>query len=173
VPGVLGRTAANKGLIMARVGVDFGGVIVKSRTTGEDTSLRTNEGEEVAQDGVFAAITEINSICDGQLWIVSKAGPRMQARTRAWLEAVDFFSRTGLDADHLRFCVERHEKEPICRELKISHFVDDRVHIMQILRHTVPTLYLFADETQRKSCPPWATLVSDWAQLVEFLRSTT
>jgi len=75
---------------MTRIGIDFGGVIVRNRklVRDEDTGLAGSDKAAVAQDGVFDAIHEI----------ISKAGPRMQARTRAWLDTVDFFSRTGLDA---------------------------------------------------------------------------
>ena len=56
-----------------------------------------------------------------------------------WLQSVDFFSRTGLHKDPLRFCLQREDKASICRELEITHFIDDRVHLMQILRGVFPT----------------------------------
>lgn len=145
----------------ARVGIDFGGVVVRNRklVRGEDTGLAGFHKAEAAQAGVFEAFREIISICGGRVWIISKARPRMQARTQAWLDTVDFFSRTGLEADHVRFCLERQEKEAICRELEISHFIDDHVHVMQILRHTVPHLYFFREKDGERYCPPWATLV--------------
>jgi len=154
---------------MRRFGIDFGGVIVKTRKQmpGEDTDLAGCEREEVAHDGVFEAVRKIVSVLDGQVWIVSKAGLRMQARTLAWLESVDFFSRTDLKPDHIRFCLEREEKEGICKELKITHFVDDRIHVMQILRIAVPHLFLFGNVGEERSCPPWATFVSDWSKIVE------
>ena len=159
---------------MTRIGIDFSGVIVRNRklVRDEDTGLAGSDKAAVAQDGVFDAIHEIISICDGGVWIISKAGPRMQARTRAWLDTVDFFSHTGLDADHVRFCLKRQEKEVICRELEISHFVDDHVHVMQILRHTVPHLYFFAAQGRERFCPPWATSVSNWAEVMELLTSS-
>ena len=158
----------------ARVGIDFGGVIVRNRklVRGEDTGLAGCDKAAVAQDGVFDAIHEIISICEGRVWIISKAGPRMQARTHAWLDTVDFFSRTGLDADHLRFCLNRQEKAVICRELEISHFVDDHVHVMQILRHTVPHLYFFGAQGRERFCPPWATCISNWADLMAVLTAS-
>lgn len=158
----------------ACVGIDFGGVIVKNRklSPNEDTGLVGTDKAEVAQDGVFEAIREIVLICDGLVWIVSKAGPRMQSRTREWLNAVDFFSRTGLDPYNIRFCLERQEKERICHELRIGHFIDDRIHVMQILRHTVPHLYLFGERGDERLCPPWATFVSDWAEIVSLLKSS-
>ena len=67
---------------------------------------------------------------DGNVWIVSKAGARTESLTRRWLGARNFFGETGLEEDHLRFCRERSDKQPICSELGVTHFVDDRVHIM-------------------------------------------
>ena len=69
----------------ARIGIDFGGVIVRNRklVRGEDTGLAGSDKALVVQDDVFDAIREIISICEGRVWIISKAGPRMQARTRA------------------------------------------------------------------------------------------
>ena len=93
----------------------------------------------------------------------------MQARTRTWLDSTDFFSLTGLAPENVRFCLERQEKASICRDLNISHFVDDRIHIMQILRHTVPNLYLFGESGGEQYCPPWATFVSGWPQLVDLV----
>ena len=158
----------------ARCGIDFGGVIVKAtkQYADEDTGLGEHNNAEEAHEGVFDAIREIVMICEGLVWIVSKAGPRMEARTREWLRAVDFYSYTGLDPAHVRFCRERQEKDRICRELQITHFVDDRIHIMQILRHTVPHLYLFGDQGAERFCPPWATFVSQWSEIPGLLRSS-
>jgi hypothetical protein len=154
-----------------RVGIDFGGVIIRNRklSRDEDTYLAEPEGEEIAQPGVFETVRDIVKLCDGHVWIVSKGGHYIQRRTLSWLERVDFFKRTGLASDHIRFCRERQEKEKLCRELEISHFVDDRVHVMQILRHTVPYLYMFGEQGGKRFCPPWATYISAWADLSEII----
>jgi hypothetical protein len=131
----------------ARIGIDFGGVIVRNlhEDTGEDTRLQSSSGSEAARDGAFVAIRHLCSACDGRVWIVSKAGPPMQERAQTWLQSVDFFSRTGLQPDHVRFCLQREDKATVCRDLEITHFIDDRVHIMQILRGVVPHLCLFGE----------------------------
>ena len=157
---------------MPRVGIDFGGVIVRNRklVRGEDTGLAGFHTPEAAQPSVFDAMRGTISICDGHVWIVFKAGSRMQERTRAWLGAVDCFSRAGLDVEHLRFCQQREEKGAICRELGISHFVDGHVHVMQIFRYTVPHAYFFREQGGERFCPPWATSVSNWTEMVLWLR---
>lgn len=66
-----------------RLGIDFGGVIVKAYGRGQqDTALIGAEDAQVAQPGVFAAVKQLVDHCDGDLWIVSKARSRMQANTR-------------------------------------------------------------------------------------------
>ncbi|MGE3512852.1 MAG: hypothetical protein AB7N65_28655 [Vicinamibacterales bacterium] len=150
-----------------RVGIDFGGVMVRASHWNRDdeTSPQGTSEAERATEGMFDSVRAIAAACAGRVWIVSKAGPRMQARTLAWLRAVDFFARTDVTQDHVRFCLSRIAKDAICRELEITHFVDDRVHVMQILRKTVPHLYLFGERGEERYCPPWATFVSSWAEV--------
>ena len=151
-----------------RFGIDFGGVLVQHvrEQPREDTTLTGIERTEVLAPGAFEALAEMVAICEGQVWIVSKAGYRMRAHTLAWLDAVDFYARTGFEAEHIRFCFERQEKASICQELGINHFVDDRLHVLQILRYTVPHLYLFKLAGVRRGCPRWATFVSGWPELL-------
>ena len=154
--------------ISMRIGLDFGGVILRLRDqrSREDTSLDRADGIEIAHDGAIDGVRTMVAQTCGSVWIVSKAGTRMQETTRNWLDSVDFFTQTGMAPENLRFCLERSEKNAICRSLDISHFVDDRIHIMQILRHSVPHLFLFGPEENRHFSPPWATFVTSWTDLV-------
>jgi hypothetical protein len=48
----------------------------------------------------------------------------------------------------------------------ISHFIDDRVHIMQILRGVVPHLCLFGEPGAERFYPPWVTFARSWPQVL-------
>jgi hypothetical protein len=89
--------------------------------------------------------------------------------TAQWLECVDCFSRTGMARDHVRFGGERQDKESIRRNPEIGFFIDDREHVMPILRRTVPHLYFFQDESNKKHRPPWATDVSNRNDLYKMM----
>jgi hypothetical protein len=67
----------------ARIGIDFGGVIVRNHheDSGEDTSLNNSSGAEAARDDAVDAIRQLCFACDGRVWIDSKAGQRMQERS--------------------------------------------------------------------------------------------
>jgi len=140
----------------ARIRIDFDGVIVRNHheDRGEDTSLNNSSGSEAARDGAVDAIRQLCFACDGRVWIDSKAGQRMQERSLSWLQSVDFFSRTGVQPDHVHFCLQRENRALICRELGISYFIDNRVHVMQILRGVVPHLCLFGEPGAERFCRP-------------------
>lgn len=148
-----------------RIGIDFGGVIVKpwDQFQGEDTGRLVPEDETQAQPGVFDAVRKLVRETEGQIWIVSKAGERMQTATLEWLRSVDFFFETGLKEDHCLFCRERPEKAIIAQELQLTHFIDDRMHIMHILHGIVPNLIWFTPKDNNTQCPSWVTKVSDWS----------
>lgn len=120
-----------------------------------------------AQPHAIEKIKSLVGLFEGNVWIVSKAGPRTEALTRQWLQDKDFFNLTGLIEDHLIFCREREQKKPICAELEITHFIDDRIHIMQILKETVGNLYLFGDKSKNCCAKRWTNLVSDWPEAHE------
>ncbi|MDC1287502.1 hypothetical protein N8198_06415 [Gammaproteobacteria bacterium] len=152
-----------------RLGIDFGGVILPmvGKTRGGDTQFSDRFLATPPQTDAVQKIRALVGAFDGNVWIVSKAGARTEELTRQWLWAQDFFGLTGLEDDHVRFCLERPDKLPICLELGITHFVDDRVHIMQILQGTVPNLYLFGDKSKNRSAKRWTTLVEDWTEAYE------
>ena len=77
---------------------------------------------------------ELTRAFAGRVWLVSKAGPRIQARTRSWLTARDFFRRTGVAKENLRFCRERPQKAEHARELVLTHFIDDRLDVLRALQ---------------------------------------
>jgi hypothetical protein len=153
------------------VGIDFGGVIATSSADYSHgrTGIAHSSTPLIARDGVYEALHDVVAAYAGKVWIVSKAGPGMQAKTLHWFETEGFFARTGLSANQVRFCPRREDKAQICRDLGVTHFVDDRIHIMQILRDVVPHLYLFGEPGGEKQCPPWATFVQDWRRVAALL----
>jgi hypothetical protein len=85
-----------------RLGIDIGNVIINgpAHPGGGDTAFFT--GDEATMlatpemDGAVAAITRLMGRFGGRVWLVSKCGPRVQARTLRWLDAHRFSERTGL-----------------------------------------------------------------------------
>ncbi|MFK8003185.1 MAG: hypothetical protein AB8H86_26685 [Polyangiales bacterium] len=148
------------------LGIDIGRVIIgaadmhgKADTVfldGDDTAAMNTP----ATPDAFEVITKLVDAFQGKVWLVSKCGPRIQARSRRWLKRHRFFEITGVRQDRLRFCHKRHEKRGHCVDIGATHFVDDRVDVLKHLREDVPNLFLFG--TQKKEPPSWATHVAHW-----------
>lgn len=153
----------------ARLGVDFGRVInyAAGPPDGDDTVfLRGGFAEAMRtppMPGMFDVLPRLVAAFGGRVWLVSKCGEQTQRRTEQWLDHHDFWARTGIPPDHARFCRKRAEKAPHCVALGITHFIDDRIEIHEVLRGLVPHLYLFGE--QKASPPPWLTHTLTWADV--------
>ncbi len=126
------------------LGIDIGGVIIDRVDDRTDTSFfADNYLNTTAVPGVFDALRQLveKRFGDG-VFLVSKCGRRGQEKTLHWLDHHRFYNITGIERGHVRFCQKRYEKAGICKELGMTHFVDDRLEVLSNLI-TVRTLYLF------------------------------
>ena len=149
-----------------RLGIDIGKVIINgpAHPGGGDTAFF--EGDEATMlatpemDGAVAAIGRLTGLLDGRVWLVSKCGPRVQDRTLRWLDAHDFYQRTGVPRDHVRFCRTRPDKRGHCLELGLTHFVDDHPEVHEAIWGTVGFQYFFGP--QDAPVPDWGCHTPTW-----------
>lgn len=155
-----------------RLGIDIGKVIMSPISGGKsDTSFLSGDLQRAMQTppspNAFEGVKALVDAFDSQAWLVSKAGPNVQFKTKEWLKHWKFFAETGLPRDNVRFCLQRPEKAGHCKQLKISHFIDDRLDVLEHLRGIVSHLYIFGEQPRLNNIPDWVTHVADWRQTVE------
>ncbi len=160
-----------------KLGLDFGKVIMGAVKNGRaDTSfLGTTFDEAMTSppgEGAFQAIAQLVNSFSGDVWIVSKCGPSVEKKTKGWLKHWSFYDETGLDRAKVRFCRERPDKAKICKQLGITHFVDDRLDVLEPMVGIVSNLYLFGEQQEGTVCPEWATEVGDWDVVLDEFRIT-
>jgi hypothetical protein len=152
----------------ARLGIDIGKVIIDgpAHPRGGDTAFFQGDTATYlatpAMAGSFAAIARLTESFGGRVWLVSKCGARIEGRSRRWLDHHDFFGRTGIDPDHLRFCRQRPDKAVHAAELGLTHFVDDRPDVLRHLAGIVPHRFLFGPQ-RRRPATGLVIPVTDWA----------
>jgi hypothetical protein len=175
--GVMNTTPARPpGSDRWRLGVDIGRVIISGASHPEGGDTAFFQGDEAVMlatpevPGAVEAIAELVELFAGRVWLVSKCGPRVQARTLRWLAAHDFHGRTGVDAGHVRFCRRRPEKRDHCVALGLTHFVDDRPDVHAAIADVVPHRYLFGP--QRKPTPPNTRATPTWAAATQEIKAT-
>ncbi|GAB3863131.1 hypothetical protein GCM10029963_71030 [Micromonospora andamanensis] len=154
---------------LPRLGIDIGRVIIDgpAHPGGGDTAFFSgDEATMLATPEVPAAVETIArlvTLFDGRVWLVSKCGPRVQARTLRWLVAHDFHGRSGVPRDHVRFCRARADKRAHCRDLGLTHFVDDHPEVHAAIRGTVAHQYFFGP--QRRPVPGYGRPTPTWADV--------
>lgn len=134
-------------------GFDIGNVILRNDTDNPaSAALSMAEQPQKYIDGAVETIGKVvDWVSSDNAFMISKCGIRMQQHTREFFEKTDFYNRTGFDPDNVLFCRRRREKAPIAAELGLTHFVDDRLGILDMME-TVGTKILF----QRPDKPPMA-----------------
>jgi hypothetical protein len=160
-----------------RLGIDIGRVIIdgSSHPHGGDTAFF--DGDEATMlatpevPGALDSIAPLTASFDGRVWLISKCGLRVQERTLRWLDGHDFYHRTGVPRENVRFCRIRSQKRVHCIELELTHFVDDRPDVHAAIHGTVRHQYLFGHTRGTKhstAAPSWA----DVLQLIGDVQTT-
>jgi hypothetical protein len=160
-----------------RLGIDIGRVIIDGPADShEDTGFFT--GDDAAMlatpevPGAVDAIARLAHRFEGRVWLVSKCGPWVQARTGRWLVGHDFFGRTGVPAEHVRFCRRRAEKRAHCVALGLTHFVDDRPEVHEAIRDVVEHQYFFGPQSE--PVPDYGLATPTWSDVERLIdRSLT
>jgi hypothetical protein len=156
------------------LGVDIGRVIIApvDPVSGADTEFLNGDERRAMLTppavGAFEVLRELNARFGGAVWIVSKAGPRVQALSRRWFERWRFFALTGIKPGNLYFCRERHEKAVYAQRFALTHFIDDRHDVLAAMRGLVPNLYLFGVQKGAPRAPFRHVLT--WAEVRAELR---
>ncbi len=156
------------------LGVDFGRVINDSANhpSGDDTSFLTGGYHQAMATpemaGAAVTLSRLSALFDGQVWVVSKCGPRIQELTQQWICHHDFMARAGIPAGNIRFCLRRPEKADHAAQLGITHFIDDRADVLEHLAGIVAHRYLFG--LTSPVVPDGAIRVIDWAQAESAIR---
>jgi tRNA(Leu) C34 or U34 (ribose-2'-O)-methylase TrmL len=156
-----------------RLGIDIGRVIIDgpAHPGGGDTAFFSGDESTMLATpevpGAVPAIERLTRLFDGRVWLVSKCGDRVRARTLRWLAHHDFHRRTGVPADHVRFCRTRPDKRIHCTALALTHFVDDRADVHEAIRDVVGHRYLFGP--QRRPVPASVVHTPTWADVERYV----
>jgi hypothetical protein len=139
---LISASSSKKGKILKnKLGIDVGGVISSAMNDHGHGDAFLNSPPI---DGAVETIRDlVGWFGPEHVFLVSKCGFAMQYKTRRWLAAQNFYQHTGVEPDHVYFCLERKEKAGIARVLSLTHFIDDRLEILGYLRGVVPHRILF------------------------------
>lgn len=160
-----------------KLGIDIGRVLISpdAHGTGSDTSFIGGSLQDALDtppyDGMMDVVPGLVQLFAGQVWLVSKCGPRVQEKSRLWLRHHRFFERTGIPPENLRFCLERPQKADHCAELGITHFIDDRPDVLKYLNGVVEHRYLFGPQ-KTPGTPHGIVAIPAWRDALPLIQMT-
>lgn len=158
------------------LGIDIGNVIINHRLTDKnDTTLHEERYSTIpAAEGVFESIKKLREEVFGEdIFLISKCTPWAQEKILTWLTDNDFYTKTGVNPRHVFFCRERNEKDKICSDNNITHFIDDRLEVLSHMVQNVPVLLLFqpdpAEIDEYREFLPRVKRVESWNEVLKTL----
>lgn len=147
--------------LVERLGVDIGGPIMASPN---DLFFSDRYLEVPIVPGVLPSLARLRTRFGAHIYLIS-------VNTRRRPQALEILAKHRIldlvGRDHVVMCDTDAAKANTCRELGISHFVDDRIEVLELLA-TVARRYLFTSESDTGTGPslPSNTLrVSSWSAI--------
>jgi hypothetical protein len=145
------------------VAIDFGGVVaggsaLVSNAENDDVSEDTkgffgeNYLDVAALPSAFEFIEKLVAKVGAEhCHIVSKAGTKVQEKTRHWMRHHRFFESTGFNVNNVHFCRERADKADICKRINATRMIDDApANLVYVAAcSTMASVYLFVHGERR------------------------
>jgi len=99
-------------------------------------------------------------------------GLEHRKRSLEWLDRKGFYETLGIDSSNVYFCNEHRDKAPICRDLEVTDFVDDRLEVLGALYELgIRNLFLYnpryLEVERNKQYLDKVKVVENWAELEE------
>lgn len=158
-----------------RLGLDVGNVLVTAtqQEALQDDFLLRQPTEHAFE--TIAALVHSGKFTSENIFIVSACGPDTEHKTKEWFRHHRIFHRTGIHSNNWYFVRHRSDKAPVCRALGITHFVDDRLDVLDNIHLESPETKLFAynPKTMMMNLAQWQyiTVVNDFVELGEKLKT--
>jgi len=161
-----------KNINQIKLGIDIGKVIISGVNDSQDTSFLRGDIDSALQTlpipESFESIKLLVHYFNGKVVLVSKASLPIQHRTVLWLNHHNFFEKTGINVNNIYFCLQRQDKVKICSDLTITHFIDDRMAVLEHLKGVVDVRMLFGPQKPRFKCPKGVIHVDNWKEAMRY-----
>jgi hypothetical protein len=109
-----------------------------------------------------------------KVYVISKLNPLLHFTFSGRLWYFNFWKYTGIPKENLFYCRHHEDKAAICEKLGVTHFVDDRLRVLDNLK-TVDNRFAMNPRLSRRQLKKYpealkdATVVESWHELSPLL----
>jgi len=149
--------------------VDIGGPIIQRPA---HSSLEEYAQAEAVTDS-FQSLADLSSVFGTNIHLISQCQPDLQQVKLKWMAERNFCELTKVTSERIHFVREPQEKAILAKELKATHFVEDRAEILNHAMGVVENLFLFRPNLSEALHYPdllkKSRIVLNWDSLVWFI----
>ncbi len=156
-------------MVNKNIGIDIMGVILPKAIEGGTLE------EFVACSALPDVIESIGKLVElygnESVFIVSRCPEFAEKGMIRWFDEHNFFNETNFNRSNIYFCREQFEKAPIAKQLMISHFIDDKISVLDFMKNIVPHRIQLAVESRlevRDNKDSIARL-ENWSSVLEYI----
>lgn len=156
-------------------GFDFGRVVTEFLLGRTAEQAEKNFLDVKPYPFAFEAIATIVEATSGRTFCVSYCKSKVESMTRRWLTHHKFYDVTGFRPEMLAFTQDYTQKADEALSItngKATHFVDDKLVILDPMRGRLPNLQLFGEQPENQVVPAGIERVANWPAVVERLGLT-
>eukprot|EP00658_Telonema_sp_P-2_P081151 TRINITY_DN8243_c0_g1_i3.p1 TRINITY_DN8243_c0_g1~~TRINITY_DN8243_c0_g1_i3.p1 ORF type:complete len:288 (+),score=77.64 TRINITY_DN8243_c0_g1_i3:109-972(+) len=134
-----------------RLGVEICGVLMPPADQFDNTSFYNSENPDEYRRAPLAedAAKAMRKLCElfDDVYLVCNVSrfartEGVRDRVMSWLEAIDFYSRTGQKPENVHFCETIDDKAALCQDLYLTHMVDTNVRALEMCAGIVMQRFL-------------------------------
>lgn len=154
---------------MQRIGMDIGGVI-----RGKATERQSVE-EYLVVNPLSDATKVIKALVDKfgskNIFIISRCPEYAEDVILLWLDK-KIFTNIGFKRSNVYFCRERADKARIAQRLKLSHFIDDRIDVLDAMKDIVVNRILFTGGSNHDNTVIDDSIIvlDNWNSILEYIQ---
>ena len=151
--------------------MDIGGVI---RTRFDKTKSIEEYLAATPLKQASEVIGNIINLCGADnTFIISKCPLYAENVIMKWLDSQNFFTDIGFISSNVYFCRERTDKAQIAKQLSLTHFIDDRVEVLDAMQDTVSNRILFTGGgNHEKSDDKTIISLDSWDSVQDYIAKT-
>jgi hypothetical protein len=156
---------------MILIGMDVHGVIMDKFDKSKSVE------EYLTTVPLKHATTVIKNIIDlygpENTFIISKCPMYAEDEIIKWLDNQNFFTEIGFIRSNVYFCRERTDKAPVAKQLRLTHFIDDRVDVLNAMKDVVSNRILFTGGgNHEESDDKTITELDNWDSVQDYITKT-
>lgn len=153
-----------------RLGIDIGGVI-RAKATGPQSVEEYLVARPLTD--VTRVITAFVDIFGSEnIFIISRCPEYAEDTMVQWLDKQNFFTSIGFKRSNVYFCRERADKARIANQLKLTHFIDDRIDVLDAMKDIVVNRILFTGGSNHDNTviDNGIIVLDNWDSVLEYMK---